>query len=430
MQRSDLNAGQRSAFDEICRLKREKPEGVFSLTGAAGTGKTTMLKAIHTAFPTVPICAPTNKAASVLRRKGIQIAQTVHSACLKAVYSPSYRTKCQWVVNDCPDSEEQIKKEVGVKKELLQAMFRELQRSEEMQGEDSEVIAASTLLRFGIKEEIAGWSPANDSAQIPFLVVDEGSMVGSNLLDSIRVVAHTILLVGDPNQLPPVKDIDVLAACTNIAHLTQLMRHTDDSPALAAAYHILRTGDLENCPVVKKYRGSVLIQNMADRWKGPEEKHVPVICHSNRHRVDTIQRIRKQMGLPVDSVEPGEIIVPKFNDPNLGLYNNESVAVLRSSSKGSLGFYLPTIEGSERFSNYDSYVEGLDGRLNFAKPLKKEFRFGYALTAHSAQGSQWKTCAIDIRALDTLRHGKERTRWLYTAVTRAEDKVVLIDMEK
>lgn len=54
----------------------------------------------------------------------------------------------------------------------------------------------------------------------------------------------------------------------------------------------------------------------------------------------------------------------------------------------------------------------------------KEFEYGYAITAHKSQGSQWeKVLVVEERfPFDKTEHA----RWLYTACTRASDKLVLI----
>ena len=51
--------------------------------------------------------------------------------------------------------------------------------------------------------------------------------------------------------------------------------------------------------------------------------------------------------------------------------------------------------------------------------------FGYAITCHKAQGSQWDRVVV----LDEMfgRNAEERRRWLYTAVTRASESLVIAD---
>jgi exodeoxyribonuclease-5 len=51
-----------------------------------------------------------------------------------------------------------------------------------------------------------------------------------------------------------------------------------------------------------------------------------------------------------------------------------------------------------------------------------EFEFGYALTCHKSQGSQWNSLVIVDESDAFRQHAK---RWLYTAITRAAEKVII-----
>ena len=64
---------------------------------------------------------------------------------------------------------------------------------------------------------------------------------------------------------------------------------------------------------------------------------------------------------------------------------------------------------------------------NFKHLLPYEFTYGYAITCHRAQGSEWdKVLVIE----EKFPFGKEEhARWLYTAVTRCSDKLVLVRSE-
>lgn len=63
-------------------LKFEK--NIFKLGGYAGTGKSTVIRHLISALPTFSVCTYTGKAASVLRKKNIKNAQTIHSLIYKA----------------------------------------------------------------------------------------------------------------------------------------------------------------------------------------------------------------------------------------------------------------------------------------------------------------------------------------------------------
>ena len=56
--------------------------------------------------------------------------------------------------------------------------------------------------------------------------------------------------------------------------------------------------------------------------------------------------------------------------------------------------------------------------------LPKQATYGYALTCHSAQGSEWNNVLVIEETFPFDK--KEHARWLYTAATRASEKLVLV----
>ena len=54
--------------------------------------------------------------------------------------------------------------------------------------------------------------------------------------------------------------------------------------------------------------------------------------------------------------------------------------------------------------------------------IYQELEYGYAITCHKSQGSEFKKVLVIEEVLNSAHH----RRWLYTAVTRASEKLVLI----
>ncbi|MEG1556588.1 MAG: ATP-binding domain-containing protein, partial [Bacteroidales bacterium] len=79
------------------------------------------------------------------------------------------------------------------------------------------------------------------------------------------------------------------------------------------------------------------------------------------------------------------------------------------------------------------YEEIADKRLRYLKIKNDPFlnsvqvKFSYALTCHKTQGGQWKIVLIDQGFLKNENIDKAFLRWLYTAITRATEKVYLIN---
>jgi exodeoxyribonuclease-5 len=56
-----------------------------------------------------------------------------------------------------------------------------------------------------------------------------------------------------------------------------------------------------------------------------------------------------------------------------------------------------------------------------------QIKFGYAVTCHKAQGGQWERVFIDQGMFNRAEITTDYLRWLYTAVTRATDKLYLVN---
>ena len=59
-----------------------------------------------------------------------------------------------------------------------------------------------------------------------------------------------------------------------------------------------------------------------------------------------------------------------------------------------------------------------------------EVKYAYAITCHKAQGGQWKHVYVDMGMLSYLPHDEQLCRWLYTAVTRASERLYLVNTPK
>jgi ATP-dependent exoDNAse (exonuclease V) alpha subunit len=91
-----------------------------------------------------------------------------------------------------------------------------------------------------------------------------------------------------------------------------------------------------------------------------------------------------------------------------------------------------TYEESNRL--YQEVMKDYEGEAQFRKFIKVknnphfnalQVKFSYAITCHKSQGGQWNTVFIEQPWLpDGIT--RDYIRWLYTAVTRAKDKLYLI----
>ena len=120
------------------------------------------------------------------------------------------------------------------------------------------------------------------------------------------------------------------------------------------------------------------------------------------------------------------------NDKDKGVLNGSIWSVdrvLQDNLKSVKMRLLPeTGFGPTTVSVPKEFFTGQEDKLDWrAKRFADNFTFGYALTVHKAQGSQWD----DVLIFDESPYFREhRSRWLYTALTRAAEKVTVASLEE
>jgi exodeoxyribonuclease-5 len=138
---------------------------------------------------TIAILAPTNKAASVLRNRGVA-ATTIHRILYTPLYDPEYEKIAEWLVGnaDRPDVE-------GLTDLALDRAMAFYQQVRSVPG---------ALATAGLKgsDFILGWTRREDPLDIGF--VDESSMLDKRQFEDLKEIFPTLVLFGDPAQLAPV----------------------------------------------------------------------------------------------------------------------------------------------------------------------------------------------------------------------------------
>lgn len=348
---------------------------IFRLQGFAGSGKTTIAQHIVDEYGARrPLyCAPTNKAAKVLSSKIGCGAISIH----KAIYTP-------------PD-------------EL----------------EDGEL--AWTL------------NPDGPAANADLIIVDEASMVGTKLGTDLSSFGRPILAIGDPGQLPPVKDTPYLCAGEPDFLLSKIHRQAEGNPIIALSRDIregkkMTVGTMgDEVKIVRK--GTVDI---------PEANPPQVIVgiHDTRFRITSAMRSMMGIEDPLP-VEGERLICVKNSEVHGDLINGQECTAVSFTAdqkeKGILNAVVD-VEG-QRVScrSWDGpFEDHWKGRVirrqigttDYYQSLNNErFDFGWAITCHKAQGSQWD----DVLVYDEGRiFREEAVRFRYTAVTRAAKTLTVV----
>ena len=441
--------------------ERAGPGEVAVILGKAGSGKTALLAHLADALAAAglealapdgemrrrrrrsfAVLAPTNKAAAVLRARGVPAA-TVHRALYAPVYRPEYEALVKWLSErkgDPPEIE-------GIDAAALERMVAAF---------ESHGSAPAALASAGLSgsDFIAGWTRREETLDVA--LVDEASMLDDRMMEDLRAIFRLLILFGDPAQLPPVSQSGAAMAFDALPEarkrsLRRVHRQEGDSPILDLAHALGEESmDIERFEEMVAEAAArderVVVSGRADADLMAES---PMLCWRNATRIRLIAGFRAAHGAPEDDLLPGEPLICDGVELPLKHRRKRIDLEARGLIKGAQAIYLGP--GRKRgFARLD-VIGAHPPRANAAAIIKIEapdeaeprivsaaqmgavFVHGAACTIHKAQGSQWP--AVQVFAPDLLaaaRSGRSEAgvalwrRLAYVAVTRAEQRLIWV----
>lgn len=406
--------GQLEAMEMAEKMMKTRTPIMGVLAGFAGTGKTTLLKHIASTYGEPLVLTPTGKAALRVREATGLRASTIH----------------RWLYH------------VG------------------------ENITTGEM-EFKRKEKNLIEQPQNR-----LIVIDEASMVGRDLWEDVwdvcQILGMRILLVGDTFQLAPIeapnqKPFSVLKDVETPFRvlLTEVTRQALDNPVLRASM-IIRESNFINPALQLLTR--VWGKDFDDKCMETYQAGGAIIVHKNdtRHRINAMIRERLGYGPQIQPEEPllvlrntyeidrfnGEIV--RFNAWDRPPVRENLVEDRYNDIKHRMGFGVAFVDKQMVLMSPEQ-IRGDSAKMSenvIARASKREFfdthatdaeskpidgdskplayphlhaNFGYALTCHKSQGSEWNQVLVLIES-STRYTSYEGRRWLYTAITRAREK--------
>ena len=418
MGKAKLTPDQERAKNLIAEWYLNTDDLVFVLAGYAGTGKTFLINHVVKdvlglkAGTEAAFVSPTGKAATVLAQGGT-VAGTVHGL----IY---IRNEDDFDVD-----------------------------------ENGEIIGGERRLSFTKRESIG------DSIRL--IVIDEASMVGEEMLRDLCSFGVKCLFCGDHAQLPPVNGESKLMASPNYI-LTEIVRQASGDPIIQVAT-MAREGKMipygnygDNVSVISR-----------GRFQGIERKKIllradQIICGRNKTRAMLNAEYRGYLGIDESCWLPqnGEKLICTLNNWEKPLDKRElfhlvngiigtveNVAehydhLLAMSFKAdNIGEEVDVVADGGIFlvGEYahmygDRAAKLVDGTivheynrtlLRKMKVVAEEtisrFEFAYAITCHKAQGSEFDSVVVFD---ESWLFGEDRHRWLYTAITRAKKRLLIV----
>lgn len=451
----DATFSQKKIIEKLSSwLSDEDYSRIFLLNGYAGTGKTTLISATVSALKELGIktilLAPTGRAAKVLSHYSNAPALTIHKRIYRERSTTGYESKFSLDFN----------KERGAIFIVDEASMLS------SGGGDGNIFGSGDLLNDLVEYVRSGKECrlmlVGDDAQLP--------PVGSDISPAL-----------DPISLTHYGDVEY-------ATMDEVVRQSSDSGILFNATMIRCM--LENriheiprlrCsfPDFKSINGGELLETLQECYDRYGRDETIVITRSNKRANRYNEGIRRYNLSAEEEIESGDMLMIVKNNYHYAEHDKESpmsfvangdVVRLKRIRRFEEFYGFRFIDALIEFPDYDNY--GMDVKIMLdtlasespsltqeqsralfdevekdyldIKSKAKRYReirenkffnamqvkFSYAVTCHKAQGGQWSAVFIDRCIFGDEPMSKDMLRWLYTAITRATERVYLVNFDE
>lgn len=449
------NEGQNALLDKLSRFIISPVERkAFILLGYAGTGKTSMMAALVQAYKElqqkVVLLAPTGRAAKVLSRYAHTPAYTIH----KFIYRQKKLGEEVFSLND----------------NLYKHTLFIVDESSMISGiRDNQTFGSGILLDDLVKYVYSGDGCSllllGDNAQLPPIGTELSPALREEYMAkySLNITTHTLTEVARQ-----ALDSGILSNATTLRHVA-LNPHNSVGKDMWG--YLQQSADLE------MISGSDFIEKIEESYRDIGAEQTIILTRTNKRTNIYNQGIRARILWREEEIENGDRLMVSKNNyfwtekyENLPfLANGDMLEISRLRNiREMYGFHFA--DAQLRALDYDWEIDAviwldtlhsdspemnnglhreLFGRIaedypELAHNRKKlietiyqspyynalQVRFAYAVTGHKSQGGQWKHVYIDPYKGGELHADEEGFyRWLYTAVTRASEKVYFIKNE-
>ena len=419
---------------------------IFILKGYAGTGKTTLISALVKSLPLLNkrsvLMAPTGRASKVLSKHSKKSASTIH----KRIY---------WIRTN--------------KKGNTFIKLKDNTHSNTIF-----IVDEASMIAENLDKAFGNRSLLDDLIKYVY----EG-------------INCKLILIGDKAQLPPVhldlspalnveilqENYDKQVICKE---LTQVVRQNKKSLILENATQLrdkIANNDysypkfLTNTEVIRINTGEDLQEFLEKSYESDDINNTAILCRSNKRANQYNHQIRIKIRWQEDEISAGDKLMVVRNNyfwlkekKNEFIANGDIIEVIKIKkiierygfrfAKASIRMIdytdekeldvillLDTLRSETPAITYEQYKKlysevGLDykGEKEINKNIKEnqlfnalQIKFSYAITCHKSQGGEWKNVFLDLGYFEEKMLDKSFLRWLYTAFTRASQKLYLIN---
>lgn len=297
------------------------------------------------------------------------------------------------------------------------------------------------------------------------IIVDEASMVTSQMFTDLTSYGIPILAVGDHGQLPPVDSAKFNLMENPDIKLETLHRFAEKDGLIKASMMARVDGYIPfgniNDQVFKVHTKDPIVAQFI-RQRIRDFSDGIILCGFNKTRIKMNRQIRAKLfnniddslavhdkvvclknnknaqGCPIFNGMIGEVIqkytLPgcydvriKFNDesfPYKGAISDEFCAEKPDMGRFIIYKNLRMFRKAKGIGDYYSVSNVI--RPDNSKVYLDNFDYGYCITVHKSQGSEWGNVAVLEEQAGYWSSGEMWRRWLYTAVTRAREKLLIV----
>ncbi len=426
---------------------------IFLLNGYAGTGKTTIIAAFVAALKELGIktilLAPTGRAAKVLSHYSHAEALTIHKRIYRERSLADYESKFSLDYN----------KERG-------AIFIVDEASMLSNSSNDETFGSGDLL-----EDLVTYVRSGKECRL-ILVGDDAQLppVGDDFSPAL-----------DPSTLLRYGDVEY-------GTMDEVVRQSHDSGILFNATmlrcmlenHIFEIPKFDTSyPDFKSLQGGELLEMLQDCYDRYGRDETIVVTRSNKRANRYNEGIRRYNLSAEEEIESGDMLMVVKNNYHYAEHDENSpmtfvangdVMRLKRIRRFEDFYGFRFIDAQVEFPDYDDYHMDikimLDTLASESPSLTREqskslfyevekdyldikskakryrairenshfnamqVKFAYAVTCHKAQGGQWKAVFVDRCLFGDEEMSKDMLRWLYTAITRATERVYLVNFDE
>lgn len=427
---------------------------IFLLNGYAGTGKTTIIAALVSAIKELGIkpilLAPTGRAAKVLTRYSNETAYTIH----KKIYRE----------RSIADYESRFSLDYNRERDALFIVDEASMIS--ASGAEGATFGSGNLL-----EDLVSYVRSGKRCRL-MLVGDDAQLppVGDDFSPAL-----------EPATLLPYGDVEY-------GTMDEVVRQSQDSGILfnATMLRCMLENNIYEIPHFdmsfsdfRQVQGGELLEELQDCYDRFGRDETIVITRSNKRANRYNEGIRRYNLSAEEEIESGDMLMIVKNnyfyaeqdkDSPMAFVANGDVARLRRIRRFEEFYGFRFAEAVLEFPDYDGYemhVKILLDTLASESPsltreqsktlfyeVEKDYaditvkskrykairenthfnamqiKFAYAVTCHKAQGGQWKAVFVDRCLFGDEQMSKDMLRWLYTAITRATERIYLVNFDE